>query len=73
MKNLRFRIRIINTSQKYCCSLSFIQLINYILFSANLDLVSELFSIEIHVITDNRLALASVVKHIYHFYSKEAF
>lgn len=34
-------------------------LINHILFSANLNLASGLFSIEIHVITDNQLALAS--------------
>lgn len=34
-------------------------LINHILFSANLNLTSGLFSIEIHVITDNLLTLAS--------------
>lgn len=46
-------------------------LINHILFSAKVDLVSELFSTEIHVITDSRLAMASELKHIFHFYSKE--
>lgn len=39
-------------------------LINCILFSAHLDLVSELFSTENHVITDNQLALASGLKYL---------
>lgn len=46
-------------------------LINHILVPANVDSVSELFSTEIHVITDNQLAMASELKHICHFYSKE--
>lgn len=45
-------------------------LINHILFSANLDLVSELFSTETHVITDNQL-LPNELKHICHFCSEE--
>lgn len=45
-------------------------LINHILFPANLDLVSELFSTETHVITDNQL-LPNELKHICHFCSEE--
>ena len=45
-------------------------LISHILFSANLDLVSELFSTETHVITDNQL-LPNELKHICHFCSDE--
>lgn len=71
LKNLRLRIRNLNTLHKCCCSLPFIQSqSNAYSLLLDLDLISELFSKEIHVIIDNELALASELKHICHFCSR---